>query len=95
MSAVPENVLRHELIGLKVTVVQTRNRSIRGTSGVVIDESKNMLTISKKGRKVLIPKSMLPSESNWPMGPLWMSMEHDWLVDPEARLKTRLDDGNV
>ena len=90
MSAVPENVLRHELIGLKVTVVRTGNRFIRGASGVVIDESKNMLTVLKKGRKVLIPKGVATFRIKLDNGSI-VDVDGTRLVGrPEARLKTRV-----
>jgi ribonuclease P protein subunit POP4 len=90
MYVTPENILRHELIGLRLKIMQTRNRSIRGISGVVIDESKNMLTLSKGERKLLIPKTA---------GTFRFKLSNGCLVDvdgtrlvgrPESRLKTRI-----
>ena len=90
MIVTPENILRHELIGLRLRVMQTRNKSIRGISGVVIDESKNMLTLSRGERKLLIPKTV---------GTFRFKLSNGCLVDvdgtrlvgrPESRLKTRV-----
>jgi ribonuclease P protein subunit POP4 len=52
----PENVVRHELIGLKVRIASSDNPEIAGLSGRVIDESRNTLTIETpgKGEKRLI-----------------------------------------
>lgn len=90
MHAIPENILRHELIGLHLKIVQTRNREIRGIQGLVVDESKNMLTLSKRGRKILIPKTA---------GIFRFKLANGCLVDvdgtrlvgrPESRLKTKI-----
>ncbi|MDD1661265.1 MAG: ribonuclease P protein component 1 [Methanomicrobiales archaeon] len=41
----PENILRHELIGLPVEVVQAANPAQQGIAGRVIDETRNMVVI--------------------------------------------------
>jgi|YNPNPStandDraft_1061719.scaffolds.fasta_scaffold260708_2 ribonuclease P protein subunit POP4 len=41
----PKNILIHELIGLKVRVLDACNKSLIGIEGKVIDETKNMLII--------------------------------------------------
>jgi ribonuclease P protein subunit POP4 len=41
----PENIVRHELVGLAVEVVESSNPSQKGIRGEVSDESRNMLTI--------------------------------------------------
>ncbi|MBU3905325.1 MAG: ribonuclease P protein component 1 [Nanoarchaeota archaeon] len=48
----PKNLIRHELIGLQVDVVESTNKDNIGISGVVINETKHMLTIkTTKGLK--------------------------------------------
>lgn len=44
----PEELAKHELIGLKVRVAGSRNESQKGIEGTVIDETKNMLVISSQ-----------------------------------------------
>ena len=41
----PENITRHELIGLETSIVESNNLQIVGLHGKVIDETKSMLTI--------------------------------------------------
>jgi ribonuclease P protein subunit POP4 len=41
----PENLVRHELIGLTVEVTKSPNRFQIGTKGLVVDETKNLLAI--------------------------------------------------
>ena len=52
----PENLVRHELIGLEVEVKQTTNPSQKGLKGRVIDESFKTLEIETKTGKKTIPK---------------------------------------
>ena len=39
------NILRHELIGLDVKVVNSTDPTLKGVKGTVIDETRNMLKI--------------------------------------------------
>lgn len=52
----PENVLRHELIGLKCKVVSASNSHQNGIEGHIIDETRKTIVIeTEKGLKT-IPK---------------------------------------
>ena len=90
MSAVPENILRHELIGLNVKIVRSSNRFLQGRSGLIINESRNMLTLSRKGRKVLIPKNVATFRFKLADGRLVDVDGSRLLGRPENRLKTRI-----
>ncbi len=51
----PENILRHELIGLEITVADSTNKKIVGLSGKVVDESRQTLKIkTSKGEKTVV-----------------------------------------
>jgi ribonuclease P protein subunit POP4 len=51
----PQEVIRHELIGLEVEVHDAGNKSLIGIKGKVVDETKNMLEIqTKHGTKSII-----------------------------------------
>ena len=53
----PENLVRHELIGLKVRVVKSLNKKNIGISGKVVDETRNIIVIEKtKGQEVRLAK---------------------------------------
>jgi ribonuclease P protein subunit POP4 len=55
----PENIHRHELIGLKIEIIQSTDKQMIGLNGLVVDETKNMITIvSSKtdSNRVKIPK---------------------------------------
>jgi ribonuclease P protein subunit POP4 len=50
----PANLVRHELVGLEVEVVESTNPSQVGLSGRVVDESRNTLSIeTSKGARSL------------------------------------------
>jgi len=47
-----KNLIRHELIGLKVEVANSFNKFHKGIKGLVVDETKNLLIIeTEKGIK--------------------------------------------
>jgi ribonuclease P protein subunit POP4 len=52
----PQNVLRHELIGLDVLVSGARNPLHKGISGRIVDETKNLLIIETPKGVKRIPK---------------------------------------
>lgn len=53
----PENLVRHELIGLDVEVIESKNKKNIGIKGKVIDETKNMLVIERNdGKEVKLIK---------------------------------------
>ena len=49
-------LIRHELINLKVTVTHSSNPLHNGLNGIVIDETKNTLLIASGSKKRRIPK---------------------------------------
>ena len=63
-----KNIVKHELIGLKAEVVKSKNKSLVGLKGKIVDETRNMLTIeTKNGDKKVIKsecvlKLWLPKE---------------------------------
>jgi len=86
----PQNILRHELIGLKVKVTHANNPMIEGIRGVVVDETKNMLMINAKRGRVMIPKSIATFRFNLPGG-IRVDVDGERLVaKPENRLKTKV-----
>jgi ribonuclease P protein subunit POP4 len=85
----PENVLRHELIGLKTIVARSSDRFLVGTRGRVIDETRNTLKLStRKGVKV-IPKGVAVFRFDLPDG-CSVEVEGAKLVGrPENRMKAK------
>jgi ribonuclease P protein subunit POP4 len=89
-SALPENILRHELIGLNAKIVRANNQYVRGIHGIVVDESKNTIVLQRNGRKVLIPKSVATFRFKLTDG-RFVDVNGSRLVGrPESRLKTKI-----
>lgn len=52
----PSNVRAHEWIGLKVKVLSAADPGMCGLTGIVEDESRNMITIRTNSRSLKVPK---------------------------------------
>jgi ribonuclease P protein subunit POP4 len=48
MPITPENLPKHELIGLEVEVIESTDESLVGIKGEVLDETQSILTIENK-----------------------------------------------
>ena len=55
-----KDIIKHELIGLQLTVAESKNKANAGLRGKIIDETKSTLTIkdSKGKRKMLFKNSI-------------------------------------
>ncbi len=53
------NIMFHELIGLRITVVKSSEDTLNGLSGEVVDETKNTLRVKTKNGLKIIPKSIV------------------------------------
>lgn len=52
-------VLKHELIGLKAKVVSAENKSLVGINGKIVDETRNMISIDDDSKIRKIAKSQV------------------------------------
>ena len=60
MPITPENIVRHELIGLKVEVEKATNKYLIGLKGLVVDETYGTLVIeTEKGEKKIQKKGTI------------------------------------
>ena len=64
----PKNVARHELIGLTVTIVKSKDPLKLGINGLIIDETKKTLKIRTKDNVVITPKEDCSFELQIPTG---------------------------
>jgi len=56
----PKNLVKHELIGLEVEVADSTNKFNVGMKGLVVDETKNTLTIeTERGLKKIQKKGSI------------------------------------
>ncbi len=86
----PENLVRHELIGLDVKIVKSSDPTLVGVEGQVINETKNTLVIRKRdGREIRVEKKNCVFHFTLPDGSV---VEVDGKViqgRPEDRIKKR------
>ena len=52
----PENITRHEFIGLETSIVESDNLQVVGLRGKIIDETKSMFTIETQTGVKNMPK---------------------------------------
>jgi ribonuclease P protein subunit POP4 len=85
----PENILRHELIGLKTVIAKSSNAFLMGTRGRIIDETRNTVTLStRKGVKV-IPKAVAVFRFDLSDGSTVEVEGTEMVGRPENRMKAR------
>jgi ribonuclease P protein subunit POP4 len=85
----PDNLVRHELIGLKLRIVSSSNKTLAGLSGKVIDETRNMLVIEKAdGKEISVQKET--AVFSFEVGSVWVKVDGKALVGrPEDRIKKK------
>ncbi|RXE55757.1 ribonuclease P [Methanoculleus taiwanensis] len=86
----PQNVLRHELIGMNVLVVGASNKSLVGLSGRIIDETRNTLVIATERGEKRIQKRYSILQIRLPGGDL-VEIDASTLVSqPDKRITMRM-----
>ncbi len=85
----PKNLIRHELIGLKISVFESSNKSNIGINGVVVDETKNTLTIkTNEGLKKLAKEN---STFMFKLGDVKVKVDGKRIAaKPENRIKIKV-----
>jgi ribonuclease P protein subunit POP4 len=86
----PQNILRHELVGLDVKVSRAKNQSMRGLKGKIVDETRNMLTLTDRGKKLMIPKDVVTFRFKLKDGTVVDVDGVRLVARPENRLKTKV-----
>lgn len=90
MPITPQNLVKHEFIGLKVKVVKSTDSTQRKVSGKVVDESYNTLTVGSSGKEKKMIKQNCVFVFTLPSG---TKVEVDGKVivgRPEDRIKKKL-----
>ncbi|MCK9276907.1 MAG: ribonuclease P protein component 1 [Methanoculleus sp.] len=86
----PQNVLRHELIGLDVLVARASNPGHVGVSGLIIDETRNTLVILTGRGEKRIPKRFSVFRLRLPDGTT-VDVDGSCLeTQPERRISMRI-----
>ena len=90
MPITPYNIVRHELIGLKVRIKNSKNKALKKISGIVIDETYNTLKIETRNGKIkTVIKKVCVFEFTLPDGTK-VEVDGRLLVGrPEERIKKK------
>ena len=84
------NLVRHELISLKVKIAKSTDPTLVRVSGRVVDETYNTLKVEVKGKEKTIPKNGNVFIFTLPNG-VKVQVEGSILVSrPEDRIKKKL-----
>jgi len=86
----PENVLRHEFIGLDASVSSATNSSLTGITGVIVDETKQMICIKTEKGVKSVPKSGTAFVMRLPDDTLVRVDGKVLMMQPEKRISMRL-----
>lgn len=54
----PQNLTKHELIGLEVEIRASKDPTLTGIKGIIIDETRNTLMIKTREKKMIIAKNI-------------------------------------
>jgi len=86
----PQNLIRHELVGLEVEITHSLHGDLKGIKGPVVNETKNTLTIEDgEGKEKIIPKGSATFKFTLPDG-VTIEIEGKIIVSrPEDRIKKR------
>ncbi|MDD4878586.1 MAG: ribonuclease P protein subunit [Candidatus Nanoarchaeia archaeon] len=58
------DIIRHELIGLEIEVTASKNQSLVGIKGKIVDETKNTLRVRANSRVLTIMKNTIMFKAN-------------------------------
>jgi ribonuclease P protein subunit POP4 len=86
----PRNVIRHELVGLAARVVSSSNPAQVGISGMIIDESRNMLVIMTRNGPKRIQKKSARFELRLPDDTRVVVDGSVLVMRPEKRISMRI-----
>lgn len=91
MAITPRNIAKHELIGLRVRISSSKNKSLKGLSGIVVDETHNTLVIkTENGKEKIVIKKVCVFDFTLPDGTV-VSVDGRLLTGrPEDRIKKKL-----
>jgi len=86
----PQNILFHELIGQDVTVVHASNPSLIGTTGLIIDETRGMVTIKTLSGLKMVGKKGVTFRIRLSEGMVVDLDGSALLMAPERRISMRI-----
>ena len=85
----PQNVFRHEFIGLTVEVIDSNHEGLVGLQGRIIDETRNTIKIDTGSNEKIIPKASVTFLFTLPEGEKVSIDGKVILARPEDRIKRK------
>ncbi len=89
MTITSSNLAAHEFVGLKISITSSPDPTTIGLSGIIRDETRNMLTIQVRDRFLRIPKDGSKLKFNLPTGDSVDLDGSSIKFRPEDRIKRR------
>jgi ribonuclease P protein subunit POP4 len=86
----PQNILFHELIGQDVVVVNATNPSLIGIAGLIINESRGVVTVKTSSGLKMVGKKGATFQIRLPGGTFVNLDGSDLLMAPERRITMRI-----
>lgn len=82
------NIARHELIGLEIEVVESKNKSLAGRKGIITDETRDTLKMEENTKEITMMKNAIVFRTK--VGGKTVEIDGSCLVGrPEDRAKGR------
>lgn len=85
----PQNVFRHEFIGLTVEIVESNHKGFVGIQGKIIDETRNTIWIDTGDTEKVIPKDEVTFLFTLPQGEKVLIDGKFIVARPEDRIKKK------
>ncbi len=91
MKISPENIARHEIVGLSTHIVESRDPSHVCRKGVILSESKEMIQIDTEHGAISVPKGICVFDLTLPDNTVVRINGRVLRGRPEDRMKKRLN----
>ncbi len=85
----PNNIFRHELVGLPVKVARSTHDGFSGIEGKVVHETKNTIVIEDDETEKIVPKGVATFHFNLPDGNVVEIEGKIIIARPEDRIKKK------
>lgn len=87
MTITKENLIQHEFIGLEMKILDSSEPSLIGKNGVIMDETKNMITLKDEQGLKKVPKRGIKMSITTPKGEEVKVKGKELEARPEDRVK--------
>ncbi len=86
----PQNLVRHELIGLEAKVAENQDKRCGVVSGMIVDEKKNMILMMSGDKRAWLTKDKITLDISIPSGEIVRVEGRMISGRPEDRIRKKL-----